>query len=79
MEKKSTSMSDYHIAIIEDDPWYGEILAYHLGLNPDYAISRYHSAKAFLEQGGDVLETARLLDIGKSTIYKMIKKGEVKA
>lgn len=43
-------MENYHIFIVEDDPWYGEILAYHLGLNPDYSISRFHSAKECLDK-----------------------------
>lgn len=38
-------MEDYKIFIVEDDPWYGEILAYHLGLNPDYQITRFETAK----------------------------------
>jgi DNA-binding NtrC family response regulator len=43
-------MEGYNIFIIEDDPWYGEILAYHLGLNPDYKITRFENAKDFLAQ-----------------------------
>ena len=38
-------MAPYKIYIVEDDPWYGEILAYHLGLNPDYKVSRFETAK----------------------------------
>lgn len=38
-------MTGYKIFIVEDDPWYGEILAYHLGLNPDYSVSRFETAK----------------------------------
>jgi DNA-binding NtrC family response regulator len=38
-------MDDYSIYIVEDDPWYGEILAYHLGLNPDYKITRFETGK----------------------------------
>jgi two-component system response regulator AtoC len=29
------------IFIVEDDPWYGGLLAYHLGLNPDYEIEKF--------------------------------------
>jgi len=43
-------MEGYNIYIVEDDPWYGEILAYHLGLNPDYKITRFENAKDFLAQ-----------------------------
>jgi DNA-binding NtrC family response regulator len=38
----------YNIFIVEDDPWYGEILAYHLALNPDYKITRYETGKECL-------------------------------
>ena len=38
-------MSVYNIYIVEDDPWYGEILTYHLGLNPDYKVTRFETAK----------------------------------
>ncbi len=31
----------YKIFIVEDDPFYGAILEYHLALNPDYSISRF--------------------------------------
>ena len=38
-------MENYSIFIVEDDPWYGEILEYHLSLNPDYHISRFETGK----------------------------------
>lgn len=38
-------MSDYNIYMVEDDPWYGEILDYHLSLNPDYRVTRFESGK----------------------------------
>lgn len=38
-------MESYSIFIVEDDPWYGEILQYHLSLNPDYHITRFTSGK----------------------------------
>jgi two-component system response regulator AtoC len=31
-------MSGYRIFIVEDDTWYGELLQYHLSLNPEYEI-----------------------------------------
>ena len=43
-------MSGYTIFIIEDDAWYGEILQYHLSLNPDYQVSRFEKAKDALQQ-----------------------------
>ena len=41
-------MSAYNIYIVEDDPWYGEILDYHLSLNPDYKVTRFESGKEVL-------------------------------
>jgi DNA-binding NtrC family response regulator len=41
-------MEAYKIFIVEDDPVYGEILDYHLSLNPDYSITRFSSGKEFL-------------------------------
>lgn len=31
----------YRIFIVEDDPWYGEVLKYHLSQNPDYEVHRF--------------------------------------
>lgn len=41
-------MESYKIFIVEDDPWYGEILEYHLSLNPDYVITRFTTGKECL-------------------------------
>ena len=41
-------MEPYKIFIVEDDPWYGEILEYHLSLNPDYFITRFNTGKECL-------------------------------
>ena len=41
-------MSAYNIYIVEDDPWYGEILDYHLSLNPDYKVTRFVTGKECL-------------------------------
>lgn len=38
-------MGAYKIFIVEDDPWYGEILEYHLSLNEDYVITRFETGK----------------------------------
>lgn len=38
-------MHAYNIFMVEDDPWYGEILDYHLSLNPDYKVTRFESGK----------------------------------
>ena len=33
------------IFIVEDDKWYGEMLEYHLKLNPEYEIVRFTNGK----------------------------------
>ena len=38
-------MKSYSIFIVEDDPWYSEILDYHLSLNPDYTVTRFATGK----------------------------------
>jgi DNA-binding NtrC family response regulator len=38
-------MGPFRIFIVEDDPWYGEILAYHLSMNDAYEISRFTCLK----------------------------------
>ncbi len=43
-------MQAYNIFIVEDDPWYGEILSYHLSLNPDYRVTRFESGKECLSK-----------------------------
>jgi two-component system response regulator AtoC len=35
----------YKIYIIEDDPWYGELLKYQLSMNPDYEVTLFQTAK----------------------------------
>jgi DNA-binding NtrC family response regulator len=41
--------NSYTIFIVEDDPWYGEILEYHLSLNPDYTIHRFDDGRSCLD------------------------------
>ncbi|MFK7758075.1 MAG: sigma-54-dependent transcriptional regulator [Flavobacteriales bacterium] len=38
-------MSSYKIFIVDDDPWYSQILEYHLSLNPDFEIFSFSSGK----------------------------------
>jgi DNA-binding NtrC family response regulator len=45
-------MSGYSIFIVEDDPWYAEVLAFQLGLNPDFKITRFETAKECLNSMG---------------------------
>ncbi|GAA0891226.1 sigma-54 dependent transcriptional regulator [Fulvivirga kasyanovii] len=38
----------FKIFIVEDDPWYGQMLLHHLSLNPDYTVELYTTAKECL-------------------------------
>lgn len=44
----SVYMATIKIFIVEDDPFYGEILNYHLSLNPDYEVTLFASGKELL-------------------------------
>lgn len=48
-EINAMSMSQFKIFIVEDDPWYGQILHYHLSLNPDYEVTLFGTAKECLQ------------------------------
>ncbi|NCC71979.1 MAG: sigma-54-dependent Fis family transcriptional regulator [Sphingobacteriia bacterium] len=41
-------MSNFKIFIVEDDPFYGEMLKYHISLNPDYSVEKFQTGKDFL-------------------------------
>ncbi len=43
-------MESFKIFVVEDDPWYGEILKYHLSLNPDYEVILINSGAKCLER-----------------------------
>ena len=38
-------MSQFTIFLVEDDPWYGEVLKYHLSLNPDFEVHLFEGGK----------------------------------
>jgi two-component system response regulator AtoC len=42
------AQSSFRIFVVEDDPWYSELLAYHLNHNPEYEVLCYHTAKECL-------------------------------
>lgn len=44
-----SSNTDFKIFIVEDDPWYGNLLMHHLSLNPDYDVSLYTTGKEVLK------------------------------
>lgn len=43
-------MTSFHIVVAEDDPWYAELLQYHLCLNPDYRVEIVKSGKELLSK-----------------------------
>jgi len=46
---KVETSTPFSICIIEDDPWYGQLLQYQLSLNPDYQVSLFASGKEFFD------------------------------
>ncbi len=69
-------MKSYKIFIVEDDPWYGEILEYHLSLNPDYEIFRFKNGKeclSNLQKKPDLITVDYSLpDINGAELFKQI-------
>jgi len=39
---------NFKIYLVEDDPWYGQILLHHLSLNPDYELELFTSGRELL-------------------------------
>ncbi|MBS4064228.1 MAG: sigma-54-dependent Fis family transcriptional regulator [Chitinophagaceae bacterium] len=70
-------METYKIFIVEDDPWYREILAYHLSLNPDYKVTHFETAKeclAKLSTKPDLITVDfSLPDMQGDELYKKIR------
>jgi DNA-binding NtrC family response regulator len=70
-------MEPYKIFIVEDDPWYGEILEYHLSLNEDYEITRFITGKeclANLHKKPDLISIDfSLPDFTGDKLYQKIK------
>lgn len=46
-------MHQFKIFIVEDDPWYAEVLEYHLSLNPDFTIERFETGAQLLSRLND--------------------------
>lgn len=40
----------YQIFIVEDDPWYGQLLTHHLSLNPDYEVVLFQKGREMLSK-----------------------------
>lgn len=70
-------METFRIFIVEDDPWYGEILAYHLSLNPDYEVLRFTSGKDCIQNMGKkpnlVTIDYSLPDMNGQELYKQLQ------
>lgn len=70
-------MSNFKIFIIEDDPFYGKTLEYHLSQNPDYEIIRFERGKdglANMYQKPDLITVDfSLPDYKGDELFKKIK------
>jgi DNA-binding NtrC family response regulator len=40
----------FKVFLVEDDPWYGQLLRHHLGMNPDYEVSLFTNGHDCLSQ-----------------------------
>lgn len=67
----------FKIFIVEDDQWYGEVIEYHLSLNPDVGIKRFDNGEDFLkaldEQPDLVTLDYTLPDISGEDVLKRVK------
>ncbi len=70
-------MSLFRVFIVEDEPWYGEMLKYHLSLNPDYEVHLFDNAKDCLNsisKKPDVIcVDYNLPDLSGDELFKRIK------
>ncbi|MGB0522986.1 MAG: sigma-54-dependent transcriptional regulator [Flammeovirgaceae bacterium] len=70
-------MDTFKIFIVEDDIWYSEILAYHLALNPDYEIKKFHTGEDCLdhlhENPSVITLDYTLPDLSGEAVLKKIK------
>lgn len=46
---KDFRMDQFKVFIVEDDPWYGEVLKYHISLNPDYEVHVFKTGRECLD------------------------------
>lgn len=42
------TMSDFKVFVVEDDPFYGEMLKYHVTMNPDYLVEKFTTGRECL-------------------------------
>ena len=74
---KTKPLRVFKIFIVEDDPWYGEMLQYHLSLNPDFEVHLFGNAKACLSslhlKPNVISIDYNLPDINGEALFKKIK------
>lgn len=70
-------MNKFKIFVVEDDEWYGEILSYHLGLNPGLNVTKYTSGTdvlAHLDEGPNLITLDYSLpDMSGSEVLQKIR------
>lgn len=70
-------MKQFTIFIVEDDPWFGELLEYHLTLNPDNVVERFVSGAEVLRhlhRKPDMITLdVRLPDYTGTKLYDLIR------
>ena len=70
-------MNVFKIFIVEDDPWYGEMLKYHLVLNQDYEVHLFENANDCLKnlhlKPNVISIDYNLPDINGNELFKKIK------
>ncbi len=71
-------MANFKIFVIEDDPWYGELIKYHLELNPEYEVNLFDDAKKCLanlhKRPNLITIDFSLPDMTGDELYKAIRK-----
>lgn len=75
--QECTMSDDFKIFIVEDDVWYGEVIEYHLSLNPDVRVKKFTNGKDFLksldEEPNLVTLDYSLPDMSGQEVLKRIK------
>jgi len=73
--------NSFNVFVVEDDEFYGEILEYHLTLNPDITVTKFTNGKDFLDNldknPGAVTLDYSLPDISGEEVLKKIKEYNV--
>ena len=68
---------NFNVFVVEDDEFYGEILEYHLSLNPDITVTKFSTGKDFLDnldkRPSAVTLDYSLPDISGEEVLKKIK------